>query len=187
YLMYSLAAWKELRSADRDTIARSLRDPAFRQRYRDGFKNPAKGLIFYGDWRIVDVAQVANPANLALEGRSIADIARERGADPVDVFFDLGLEEDLATVFNAKVMNSDEAAVAKLIRSDASVIAQSDAGAHLEFFCDAGFGLYFFARWVRDLKAMSLAEAVHRVTGLPATLYRIPDRGRIVEGAFADL
>jgi N-acyl-D-amino-acid deacylase len=187
YLMYSLAAWKELRSADRDTIARTLRDPGFRQRYRDGFKNPAKGLIFYGDWRIVDVAQVAKPGNLSLEGRSIADIARERGADPVDVFFDLGLEEDLATVFNAKVMNSDEAAVGKLIRSDASVIAQSDAGAHLEFFCDAGFGLYFFARWVRDLKAMSLAEAVHRVTGLPAALYRIPDRGRIAEGAFADL
>jgi N-acyl-D-aspartate/D-glutamate deacylase len=34
---------------------------------------------------------------------------------------------------------------------------------------------------------MSLAEAVHRVTGLPATLYRIPDRGRIAEGAFADM
>ena len=187
YLMYSLAAWKPLQSADRDTIARSLRDPAFRQRYRDGFKNPAKGLIFYGNWRMVEVASCANPNNLPLEGRTIADIAQERGADPVDVFFDLALEEDLATVFNAKVMNSDEAAVGALIRSPAGVIAQSDAGAHLEFFCDAGYGLYLFGRWVRDLHAMDLSEAVHRVSGLPAKLYSIPDRGRIAEGAFADL
>ena len=187
YLMYSLDAWKPLQTADRDTIARTLRDPAFRERYREGFKNPKKGLIFYGNWRLVDVAACALASNLALEGRSIADIAQERGADPVDVFFDLGLEENLATVFNAKVMNSDEKAVGELIRSKAGVIAQSDAGAHLEFFCDAGFGLYMFGRWARELNAMTLAEAVHRVTGLPAKLYRIPDRGRIAAGAFADM
>ena len=187
YLMFSLDAWKPLQTADRDTIARTLRDPAFRERYREGFRNPKKGLIFYGNWRMVDVAACAKPQNLALEGRSIADIAAEQGADPVDVFFDLALGEDLATVFNAKVMNSDEAAVGALIRSTAGVIAQSDAGAHLEFFCDAGFALYMFGRWVRELKAMELTEAVHRVTGLPAKLYRIPDRGRIAPGAFADM
>src|SRR5439155_1145048 len=146
YLMYSLDAWKPLQTADKDTIARTLRDPAFRSRYREGFKNPKKGLIFYGNWRMVDVAACAKPENLPLEGRSIADLAADRRADPVDVFFDLALEEDLATVFNAKVMNSDEKAVGELIRSKASVIAQSDAGAHLEFFCDAGFGLYMLGR-----------------------------------------
>jgi N-acyl-D-aspartate/D-glutamate deacylase len=187
YLMYSLEAWKPLQTADKDTIARTLRDPAFRARYREGFKNPKKGLIFYGNWRMVDVAACARPQNLALEGRSIADLAADKGADPVDVFFDLALEENLATVFNAKVMNSDESAVGELIRSKAGVIAQSDAGAHLEFFCDAGFGLYMLGRWARELKAMDLAEAVHRVTGLPAKLYRIPGRGRIEAGAWADL
>jgi N-acyl-D-aspartate/D-glutamate deacylase len=187
YLMYSLDAWKDLRSVDRDTIARTLADAAFRERYREGFKNPKKGLIFYGDWRIVEVASCARAANEALEGRTIADLARAAGRDPVDIFFDLALEEDLATVFNAKVMNSDEAAVERLIRSPAGIIAQSDAGAHLEFFCDAGYGLYLFGRWARDLNKLSLAEAVHRVTGLPAKLYRIPDRGRIAAGAFADL
>ncbi len=187
YLMYSLEAWQPLQSADRDTISRTLRDPAFRERYRAGFKNPKKGLIFYGNWRMVDIAACADPANLPLEGRNIAEIAQERGADPVDVFFDLALDENLATVFNAKVMNSDEKAVGELIRSTAGVIAQSDAGAHLEFFCDAGFGLYMFGRWVRELKAMDLVEAVHRVTGMQAKLYRIPDRGRIAPGAFADM
>jgi N-acyl-D-aspartate/D-glutamate deacylase len=187
YLMYSLDAWKPLQTADKDTIARTLRDPAFRARYREGFKNPKKGLIFYGNWRMVDVAACARPENLRLEGRSIADLAADKGADPVDVFFDLALQEDLATVFNAKVMNSDEKAVGELIRSKAGVIAQSDAGAHLEFFCDAGFGLYMLGRWARELKAMELSEAVHRITGLPAKLYRIPGRGRIEAGAWADL
>ena len=187
YLMYSLDAWKSLQTADRATIARTLRDPGFRERYREGFKNPRKGLIFYGDWRMVEVASCARAENAALEGRTIADLASAKSADPVDVFFDLALAEDLATVFNAKVMNSDETAVGALIRSKASVIAQSDAGAHLEFFCDAGFGLYMLGRWVRDLGVMDIAEAVHRLTGLLAKLYRIPDRGRIAPGAFADI
>jgi N-acyl-D-amino-acid deacylase len=187
YLMYSLEAWSALQSADNATVARALRDPAFRTRYREGFKNPRKGLIFYGDWTKVEIASCSRPNNASLEGRTIASLAGERHADPVDVFFDLALDEDLATVFNAKVMNSDETAVGALIRSKASVIAQSDAGAHLEFFCDAGYGLYMLGRWVRDLGVMGLAEAVHRLTALPAQLYRIPDRGRIAVGAQADL
>lgn len=187
YLMYSLNAWSGLQSADKATLVRTFRDPAFRARFRDEFKTPQKGRIFYGDWSKVDVASCANVQNLPLEGRSIADIASQAQTDPVDTFFDLALSEDLETVFNAKVMNSDEDAVGRLIESDSAVIAQSDAGAHLDFFCDAGYGLYFFAHWVRRLGAIGLAEAVRRVTSLPATLYRIPDRGRIEVGAWADL
>lgn len=187
YLMYSLAAWKGLQSADKATLRKAYADPDFRTRFRDGFKNPERGRIFYGDWTKVDVASVIKKENLGLEGRSIAELAAEAGVDPVDFFFDLGLEEDLETVFNAKVMNSDEDAVGKLIRSGSSVIAQSDAGAHLDYFCDAGYGLYFFAHWVRELGVIELVEAVRRVTSLPAKLYRIPDRGRIAPGAFADL
>ena len=145
-----------------------------------------KGRIFYGDWTKVDVATCARKENLALEGRSIAEIAAERGADPIDVFFDLALSEDLETGFNAKVMNADDDAVGRLMESEYSMIGQSDAGAHLDYFCDAGYGLYMFAHWVRELGALDLAEAVRRLTSVPADLYRIPDRGRIARGAHAD-
>lgn len=187
YLMYSLEAWTDLRSADVATLTAAFRDPDFRTRFRDGFDTPQKGRIFYGDWTRVDVASCTTPRNAMFEGLSIAEIAEDAGSDPVDAFFDLALSEDLETVFNAKVMNSDEDAVARLIASESAVIAQSDAGAHLDYFCDAGYALYLFGHWVRERGEMDLAEAVRRVTSLPARLYRIPDRGRIGIGAWADL
>jgi N-acyl-D-amino-acid deacylase len=186
YLMYSLDAWSGLQSADVETLSAAFRDPAFRDHYRSGFDNPKKGLIFYGDWTKVDVANCARAENGALEGRSIAEIAAERGVDPVDLFFDIALSENLETGFNAKVMNSDDDAVGRLIASEFAVIAQSDAGAHLDYFCDGGYGLYMLSHWVRELGTIDLAEAVRRLTSVPADLYRIPDRGRIVVGAYAD-
>ena len=67
------------------------------------------------------------------------------------------------------------------------MIALSDAGAHLIFMCDAGFGLRFLAHWVRDTGTFTLEEGVRRLTADPATKYRIPGRGRVVPGAMADL
>ena len=66
------------------------------------------------------------------------------------------------------------------------MIAQSAAGAHLDYFCNAGYGLYMLAHWVRELAAIELVEAVRQLTSFPADLYRIPDRGRIAAGAYAD-
>ena len=49
-----------------------------------------------------------------------------------------------------------------------SIVSLSDAGAHLTFFNDAGFGLHLLGHWARDLGAMSLAEAARRLTSHPA-------------------
>ena len=67
------------------------------------------------------------------------------------------------------------------------MIALSDAGAHLVYLCDAGFGLYFLGHWVRERGAFDLPEGVRRLTSHQAGLYGIPDRGRIAVGAYADL
>jgi N-acyl-D-aspartate/D-glutamate deacylase len=66
-------------------------------------------------------------------------------------------------------------------------VALSDAGAHLKFLCDAGFGLHFLGHWVRERGAFRLEEGVRRLTSDPARKYRIPERGRIEAGAWADL
>jgi len=69
----------------------------------------------------------------------------------------------------------------------AASVALSDAGAHLTFFCDAGFGLSLLGHWARDLGKMSIAAAVHELTGKPASIYGITGRGLIREGFAADL
>jgi N-acyl-D-aspartate/D-glutamate deacylase len=97
--------------------------------------------------------------------------------------FDLPLDVQLV----AKLYQNDDAGVAPLLKHPAGVIALSDAGAHLIYFCDAGYGLHFLAHWVRELGVFTLEEAVRRLTSDPARKYRIPRRGVIAPGYWADL
>jgi N-acyl-D-aspartate/D-glutamate deacylase len=143
--------------------------------------------VFQGNWRRVVVAAPALPENAGLANRNIAEIAGEQQRDPLDVMLDLGLEEDLQTGFLGLFLNAVDAGVAELLRHSAGVVALSDAGAHLMYLCDAGFGLYLLGHWVRERGVFDLPEGVRRLTSHQAGLYGIPDRGRIDEGAFADL
>ena len=86
-----------------------------------------------------------------------------------------------------KLFNTDEEAMRELLRHPHAQITLSDAGAHLSFLCDAGFGLHLFGHWVRERGDLSLEQAVQAVTSRPADLYRIRDRGRLAPGAWADL
>jgi N-acyl-D-aspartate/D-glutamate deacylase len=87
----------------------------------------------------------------------------------------------------AKLFQNDDTAVTPLLQHPAGVIALSDAGAHLIYFCDAGFGLHFLAHWVRERRAFTLEEGVRRLTSDPARKYRILGRGTIEPGQWADL
>ena len=113
--------------------------------------------------------------------------ARDQGKHPLDALLDLALEEDLATVFAALLLNSDEDAVARLIRHPHSLVSLSDAGAHLTFFNDAGFGLHLLGHWVRERGVLPLEAAVRKLTSEPASVFGIPDRGRLEQGCAADL
>jgi len=66
-------------------------------------------------------------------------------------------------------------------------VSLSDAGAHLTFFNDAGFGLHLLGHWARELEAMTLSEAVRALTSRPAQVFGMRGRGVIREGCAADL
>ena len=68
-----------------------------------------------------------------------------------------------------------------------SIVSLSDAGAHLTFFNDAGFGLHLLGYWARELGAMSMSEAVRRLTSQPAAVFGMRDRGVLRQGYAADL
>lgn len=182
YPLSSLDVWDDLRGADAATLTRHFADADFRRRSRATLGTPKKGKLFYGNWARVQVGQAATDANRAAEGRSIADIAAAGNRDPVDVFFELALSEDLGTLFSAQLINADEDQLEPMLQHANGVIALSDAGAHLSFLCDAGYGLHLLGHWVRDRKAFTLEEAVRQLTSKPADIYRIPDRGRIAVG-----
>lgn len=188
YVWYPLPSFAPVKAAagDPEALARIYADPSFREAFRADLRSPPSGVIFTGDWTQVAVA-IASDARRDLQDRSIAALAAEAGVDPIDWLFDFGLAERLGARFAGRFFNNRDEGVAPLITHRAGVITLSDAGAHLGYLCDAGFGLHLLGHWARETGTFTLQEAVRRLTSHPADAYRIPGRGRIVAGAAADL
>src|SRR5882672_2799289 len=187
YPFYSHPAFDPIKAYDREQLKTVFRDESFRERFRSDLRTPRPGTVFQGNWDRIIVAAPVKPDNAALTDRSIADIVSGSNRDPLDAFLDLGLDEDLDTGFIGRFFNAVDAGVEPLVKHKAGVIALSDAGAHLVYLCDAGFGLYFLGHWVRERGAFDLPEGVRRLTSHQAGLYGIAERGRIAPGVYADL
>jgi N-acyl-D-aspartate/D-glutamate deacylase len=184
YLLEGLESWKPALPLKGAAYKAKLAEKPFRDAVRAELSQPAHFRIFNAQW---DQVEVVESARKDWEQRSVGALARAAGRDPLDLMLDLALGEDLATVFNAMLLNSDEAAVGEMLRHPASLVSLSDAGAHLTFFNDAGFGLHLLGHWVRERGALSLPEAVRRLTSAPATLFGIRGRGVLEPGYAADL
>ncbi|MBI3800371.1 MAG: amidohydrolase family protein, partial [Deltaproteobacteria bacterium] len=63
----------------------------------------------------------------------------------------------------------------------------SDAGAHVNVLCDAGYCTYLLGHWVRELQAITLEYAVKRITSEPADFFGLQGRGRLLVGNTADI
>jgi N-acyl-D-aspartate/D-glutamate deacylase len=172
YLLYSHDAFDAVRAANPSGRSEIYRSQGFRSRFRENLKNPKEGILFYGDWSQMEQGGVPVP-----------QLAKRAGKDPLDYVFDLPLDTQLV----AKLYQNSDSGVAPLLKHSAGVVALSDAGAHLIYFCDAGFGLHFLQHWVRETRTFTLEEGVRRLTSDPARKYRIPDRGTIAPGQCADL
>ena len=187
YVLLSHSAFDDVKSATADALPGIYRSPEFRNTFRENLKHPKEGILFLGNWRHIEVGPTMRPENQKLEGHSIQALADLQGQDPVDVFFDLALSEDLGTHFVGKFFNNNDEGVAPSLKHPASVITLSDAGAHLSYMCDAGFGLYFLSHWVRDTGHFTLSEGIRKITSEPADRFRIPERGRLQVGLPADM
>jgi N-acyl-D-aspartate/D-glutamate deacylase len=176
YVLEGLESWKPALGKKGEEFRKILSNVEFRNAIRAELAKPAHFRLFNGEWHKVQVVE---------SQRTIAELAA--GRDPLDTMLDLALEQDLDTVFNALLLNSDESAVGKMLRHPCSLVSLSDAGAHLTFFNDAGFGLHLLGHWVRKLGVLTLAEAVWRLTGHPASIFGIERRGALKPGYHADL
>ncbi|MEI6200916.1 MAG: amidohydrolase family protein, partial [Enhydrobacter sp.] len=188
YLFESMQAWKPAMAAhDLQALKKIYADPSWREAVRRELDERHGRLLFNSEWRKLFVVETAKPQNSKLEGATLAEVAKSQGKDPLDCILDLALSEDLDTTFVAQLLHNDDKEVGKILADPNTHISLSDAGAHLTFFCDAGFGLHLMGHWSRDLGVMDLAQAVHRLTGQPAKLFGIEGRGLLKEGYAADL
>jgi len=186
YVFEGLRAWQPLMKMDQKTFAAAIADPALRASLKAELTERSRRM-FTGEWEKAFVAQVADPAHASYEGKSIGVLAKSKGKHPVDFILDLALAENLDTLFTATLLNSDEDAVGRMMQDKNAIVSLSDAGAHLTFLCDAGFGLHVLGHWVRDRKLMPVEQAVRKLTAEAAELFGIKNRGTIATGMHADL
>lgn len=187
YVFEDNPSWKRTMRTPAADLPGLLADRAFREEVKRDFEEGAGRRLFNSEWHRLFVREVKEPQHRPLEGRSVAELAAASGRHPFDWMLDFALEEKLDTLFIAELLNSDPDAVGELINEETSHVSLSDAGAHLTFFCDADFGLHLLGHWSRDRGTLPLEAAVHKLTGHPAALFGMTDRGRLEVGAAADL
>ncbi len=183
-----IAGWTEIMHLPYERKREALADPEVRARMLAGAEaSPHFTMSRLAESTIVDVS---SPHLQSQVGRSIGDIAGERGCRPIDALFDLALDDGLRT--GIQPPNTDDVPEAweeraRLWRDPRVIIGGSDAGAHLDQMQTFNCHTAFLAKAVRAKQLISLEEAVHLVTDVPARLYGLRGRGRITPGWCADL
>ena len=183
--------FKEARSVP-ERIA-LLRDPAYRESVRWAVEHPnkdaAKGpTLPPPNWHVLLVSSVTRSDHANLVGRSVAELAEERGVAPADCMLDLALSEDLAIEWVWSTENDAWRTGTRAAAADPHmVIGVSDGGAHLDRDDGSEWSSWFFDRWVRRWGAWTLEEAVRLMTQIPASLCGFSDRGQLRPGFHADV
>ena len=91
-------------------------DPEARQKMRAEVNSPEPS-VFPKRWDVVYVDEVKLPKNKSLQGRTVEEIAQSQGKDPMDVFLDLALEENLETRFSHVTTQGDPKAVCEILKN----------------------------------------------------------------------
>jgi len=140
------------------------------------------------DFENFRIRKVALESNKALEGRTLGEVADERGTTPVELMIDLACEEDLQTWYvRTGIGHADDPAVGPLLAHPLVHIGAGDGGAHVASFSTYGDTGYLFSRFVRGTGALSLEQAVKKITHDPCAIWGLTGRGTLERGKAADL
>jgi len=158
---------------------RVLKDPEFHQ-YVDE----------HGGWEGIVAARLDTESLKPLEGKTIAEIARIRGQDPVSACFDLIYEEGGFIHGVHHTMNEEDVKTVMRvpwvsIGSDGSALNQKYPGKpHPRSF---GTNPRVLGKYTREEKVLTLEDAVRKMTSMPAAVLGLKDRGLLREGYWADI
>ncbi len=183
----SLPAWKELRSRSFEELRSALVDPALRERLVRTAHNGEYGKAIGGQARRPDFERLQVMARPVPPHLSVAEVARARGVDPVEAMIDLALETDFHQFFVQTNTPFDRDAVKRAMQHPATVMAFSDAGAHVSQMSDCSIQTHLLAHWVRDSGDFTLEEAIRMLTFAPARAWGFHGRGLLREGLVADI
>jgi len=179
--------WTTLLKPHEETLA-DLKDPEMRKQLVEEAYNAMHPIAMEVHFPAFVVCRCSLDHNKPLEGRTLADIAEERNCDPVELMMDLAIEEDLKTCFTAQsVGHNNLERIRDPIADPLVQVGSGDGGAHVARFATYGDTGYLFSRFVREAGALTLEDAVYKLTAQVADNWGITDRGRLRPGLAADL
>jgi N-acyl-D-aspartate/D-glutamate deacylase len=166
----------------------ALNKPEVRQLLREGVA--AAPYKLWTDWPDCTISDVGSPKLSHIVGRRLGDLVPEYGYDAFDALLNIVVQDDLVTGIATPTTGDDDASWAERRRLWAdrrTLIGGSDAGAHLDMMSTFACYVTFIFEAVRKRRLLSLSEAVHLITDVPARFYGVRDRGRLALGYHADL
>ncbi|MCB9877853.1 MAG: amidohydrolase family protein [Planctomycetes bacterium] len=161
-----------------------LQDPAERARMRD---ETEQAVAANGGWGTLMLGGGLSGQDRALLGRRVDEVAKERSVEPFELACEL-LTRGSVSILGFGISPDDmDRIIAQpwcMIASDGSAVPAGGRGSH-----PRSFGAFprAFRRYVRELQVMSIEAMVHKMTGMPAAVLRLTDRGVLAEGKLANV
>ncbi len=187
-LLDSWPKWKEVMAAPHAKKLQLFKDPAVRAALKEDFRSLAVRRPLHRQEGSLQFVISATGRYAKYQRRTLVELGKELGKDPLDILLDWSIDEDLQATFAFMgVRNGDPAAVAEILKSPYALAGISDAGAHTDRMSGSYYSTFLLCHWVRDQKILTLEEAIRSLTLVPASLYGISDRGLIREGLPADI
>jgi len=180
FTMNTRQSFSRLMALDLEGRIAHYRDPEWRAA---ALADLDQGVPF--NWASLSVAESEKFPDLV--GRKVVELAGERGCTPLDVVLDISLDDGLQTRFWSVLANDDPDAIAWLLGKEGTLLGLADSGAHVSQLCDACFATDLLGNWVREKEVLPLERAVYKLTGEPARVFGLADRGTVEVGKAADL
>ena len=182
--------WKSMQDMNLGERLALIRDSKTRRMLIEEANNPEK--IHGGGSAMVDLSRLylldaENPDYRVGPEGTLEAKAAQAGVTPVEYFLAETDRSDGSVMLSLPILNQDYEAIETMMADEAIVMGLADAGAHVGQIMDSSQPTYFLSHWVRDTGFFTLEEGVRRITSDTADLFGLVDRGRIVEGAYADV
>lgn len=184
----SMDVWRDIRALPLEDQKAALRDPETRRKLIESATRADSGRKATGaeakppEWEYFYVMD-----KIERPHRSVAEIARERGVEPIEAMLDLALEHDLKLFFRQPLANENQDDALELMKNPNTCVTFSDSGAHVSQIMDSSLQTHLLSHWVREKQAFTLEEAVRMITYDTSTRWGFHDRGLLREGLTADI
>ncbi len=191
-LFWRSEPWLKLAEMDFEQRLQAIRDPQMRQRLVNGANQ--EDLPSYGGiWRLTGLDHVMwlghgeRPHYTGGAESCLTALAAAAGETPAETFLRLSDESDGHALFTVRFFNQNLDALKRVLKQDFVMPGLGDAGAHVGQIMDAGWSTFVLSHWGRDEQFYSLPETVRRISGGPARVLGLTDRGVLAAGMRADI